>query len=156
MRLIFKILLVWLLFLILADISPFLLNFVFVIIFYYLFFKLLISIFSNLKNHIYNNIQDTPHKNDFDKNYYYKRRSWRYIDERGYERFSDSDKLVHRYIMEKVLGRRLYKWEFIHHINGIKNHNHPSNLRVCSFEEHDMIHNNNLVQFGSWNKPSFN
>ena len=176
MRLIFKILLIWLLFSILANISPFLLEFVFGVAFYCLFFKLLFSLFSKRKNHnsmkienihkkyeYFENsnsakIEDLPHKNIFfeNSNSYYKGRSHRYIDENGYERFSDSDKLVHRYIMGKVLGRRLNKQEFVHHINGIKNHNHPSNLRVCSFKEHSMIHNNNLVEFGSWNSLSFN
>lgn len=79
-----------------------------------------------------------------------------YIDKNGYRRFSDSDKLIHRYVMEKVLGRKLYRWEVVHHIDGFKRNNRPSNLIVCSAEKHDMIHRNNLAKFGTWHHPLYN
>ena len=68
-----------------------------------------------------------------------------YIDQRGYERFSDSDKLVHRWVIEKKIGRRLYPREVIHHINGDKLDNRSVNLWLCcNQKEHERIHGENM------------
>lgn len=40
-----------------------------------------------------------------------------YIDENGYRRFSDSGKLVSRWVAEKKLGRELDDEEVVHHKN---------------------------------------
>jgi len=74
---------------------------------------------------------------------YYSRtnRANTYIDENGYERFSDSDKLVSRWKAEKKLGRKLYPEEVVHHKNEDKLDNRASNLEVLpDQEEHDEIH----------------
>jgi len=64
-----------------------------------------------------------------------------FIDENGYKRFSDSGKLVHRWIAEKKLGRKLDPEEVVHHKNKNKLDNDPDNLEILSDqEEHEEIH----------------
>jgi hypothetical protein len=75
----------------------------------------------------------------FRGNFLYKNKT--YIDQNGYRRFTDSDKLVHRYVVEKELGRKLYPGEVVHHKNRNKLDNSPGNLQVfASQEEHDKEH----------------
>lgn len=51
-----------------------------------------------------------------------------WITEEGYHRIDG--KLVHRTIMEKVIGRPLTSKEVVHHIDGDKLNNSPSNLML--------------------------
>ena len=46
----------------------------------------------------------------------------------------------HRLKMEQALGRRLLRWEFVHHINGDKSDNRLENLQVMSAREHGQLH----------------
>lgn len=51
-----------------------------------------------------------------------------YKDENGYERYKDSDLLVHRVVAEQKLGRPLEPWEVVHHKDRNKLNNDPRNL----------------------------
>lgn len=64
-----------------------------------------------------------------------------FIDEKGYRRFLGSGKLVHRWVAEKKLGRKLHPGEIVHHINQEKLDNRPDNLEILPNQEiHDDIH----------------
>lgn len=46
----------------------------------------------------------------------------------------------HRVVMERVLGRKLKKGEIVHHVDGNKKNNHPSNLQVMTQADHARLH----------------
>ena len=47
---------------------------------------------------------------------------------------------MQRYVMEQVLGRPLDKNEIVHHIDGNKLNNDPSNLQIMTKAEHVKLH----------------
>jgi len=51
-----------------------------------------------------------------------------YTDKNGYKRFKDSNKYVHRWVVEKRVERKLTSDEVVHHKNRNKSDNRPSNL----------------------------
>jgi len=62
------------------------------------------------------------------------------IDEKGYRVFRNSGKRVHRWVMEKKLGRRLERGEIVHHKNGNRLDNSPENLELITAKEHYKLH----------------
>ena len=47
----------------------------------------------------------------------------------------------YRRVMEEKIGRKLEKYETVHHINGIKDDDNPFNLYLCTLSSHRKMHN---------------
>jgi arylamine N-acetyltransferase len=74
-----------------------------------------------------------------------------FIDSNGYRRFSDSGKLVHRWVMEKKFGNRLQKSYVVHHKNRNKLDNRPENLWVFRNQQsHFRTHWQDQARMGVW------
>jgi hypothetical protein len=64
-----------------------------------------------------------------------------YIDENGYARYNDTNKLVHRHVAEKyILHRKLLPDEDVHHRNRNKLDNRIENLEVKNHDDHMLHH----------------
>ena len=80
-----------------------------------------------------------------------KRRGLMFKDKKGYKKYSDSEKLVHRHVAERKLGRKLRKGEVVHHINRDKTDNRRSNLFVFRSQKgHHAAHKKDKKRFGRW------
>ncbi len=72
-------------------------------------------------------------------------------DKKGYPRFSDSGKLVHRWQAEKKLGRPLRDGEVVHHKNRCKTDYSKKGLWVFKNQkQHDGAHKSDKKRFGFW------
>ncbi len=79
-----------------------------------------------------------------------------YTDNKGYNRFKDSNKLVHRSVAEKKLGQKLKPGQVVHHINRNKTDNSYKNLQVLkNQEEHDKIHKRDAKKYGKASYTGF-
>jgi hypothetical protein len=74
--------------------------------------------------------------------------SYIYYDKQGYA-VDTSDRnnkrYIHRLVMEKMIGRPLRSDEIVHHIDGNKLNNDPSNLQIVTRAEHIRIHKDDLL-----------
>lgn len=73
---------------------------------------------------------------------FFKRGVRRRLSEDGYvvKKTDSGVQYEHRQIAEEILGRRLLPGEVVHHINGKRADNRPSNLCVMSSRDHDRYH----------------
>jgi len=86
--------------------------------------------YTHCKKHTYDIFRESARKSAKTRS---ERVGDRYEDKNGYVIIRDSlGRAVaeHRVVMEKKLNRTLLKWESVHHINGIRNDNHPDNLEL--------------------------
>jgi hypothetical protein len=63
-----------------------------------------------------------------------------YKDKKGYIRWSDSGKLVHRTVAENMIGGPIGKGRVVHHKDGNKSNFRKGNLLVMSRSEHSSLH----------------
>ncbi|MFA7056636.1 MAG: HNH endonuclease signature motif containing protein [Candidatus Cloacimonadales bacterium] len=61
----------------------------------------------------------------------------------GYKQYNSGSgwKYTHRTVASKKLGGAIFPGYQVHHINGNKTDNRPSNLTVLSAKAHSKIHN---------------
>jgi hypothetical protein len=52
---------------------------------------------------------------------------------------------IHDMVMELILGRRLYPWEVVHHVDEVKTNNDPTNLELWSRGAHSSHHMKAIV-----------
>jgi len=70
-----------------------------------------------------------------------KRRAKTSKNKSGYPKFSDSDKLCHRAVKEKELGRKIPRGMEVHHKDGDKTNFRRENLELIERGEHRRLHN---------------
>lgn len=68
-----------------------------------------------------------------------------YIEGRIWEGDVQRDVKAHRYVMELLIGRRLLPTEDVHHIDGNKRTNRPSNLQLLDHGEHSTLSNTTRI-----------
>lgn len=73
-----------------------------------------------------------------------------YVGRNGYVIERATDEFLHRIIAQENIGRKLHHWEVVHHINGNKLDNDPSNLEVLRRYEHLWLHRRQKYATGVW------
>jgi len=66
------------------------------------------------------------------------------VNSSGYQQFKDPGtgrwELTHRRVAEKLVGGSILPGREVHHIDGDKTNNRPSNLTIVSKAKHRLIH----------------
>ena len=66
------------------------------------------------------------------------------VNSSGYQQFRDPSTgkwtLTHRRVAEKLVGGQIFPGHEVHHIDGDKTNNRPSNLSIVSKAQHRRIH----------------
>ena len=66
------------------------------------------------------------------------------VNSSGYMQFKDPNTgrwtLTHRRVAEKKVGGRIFAGQEVHHLDGDKTNNRPSNLKILSKAAHRSIH----------------
>ncbi len=66
------------------------------------------------------------------------------VNRSGYQQFKDPSTgtwtLTHRRVAEKLVGGLIFPGREVHHIDGDKTNNRPSNLTIVSKAKHRLIH----------------
>jgi hypothetical protein len=70
-----------------------------------------------------------------------------YKDKKGYQRWKDSGKLVHRTVASNMIGGRIGKGRVVHHKDGNKSNFRKSNLTVMSRRNHSSLHTKKKRRF---------
>jgi len=63
-----------------------------------------------------------------------------YKDKKGYPRWSDSGKSVHRTVASNMVGGPLGKNRVVHHKDGDKSNFRKGNLEIMNRSEHSSLH----------------
>jgi len=63
-----------------------------------------------------------------------------YIDAKGYPRWKDSHKLVHRTVAAKMVGGKIFPGQVVHHIDGNKRNFRKNNLWIMTRSDHSKLH----------------
>jgi hypothetical protein len=63
-----------------------------------------------------------------------------FYDKKGYPRWRNSKKLVHRTVASKIVGGNLWGSSVVHHRDRNKKNFRPSNLSVMSRSKHSSLH----------------
>jgi hypothetical protein len=65
---------------------------------------------------------------------------YKFKDKKGYPRWRDSGKLVHRTVASGMIGGTIGKGRVVHHRDGDKSNFRKSNLTVMSRRDHSLLH----------------
>lgn len=63
-----------------------------------------------------------------------------FVDKKGYPRFKNSGKLVHKAVAKNKVGGTIFSGYDVHHIDGNKLNFRKSNLQVLSHSKHSKLH----------------
>ena len=73
-----------------------------------------------------------------------------YVGKKGYRRFANSGKSVHRYVASKKVGGKIGRGRVVHHKDGNKLNNRRSNLQVMSRSSHSKLRAKKRKKWSFW------